>query len=386
MNQYQKKGKDRSRGSSLVALLVGILFFAGGIWAAYALVGKELLLWHESRSWVPVEATLQRVDLKRIRSKQSYTYKVEAAYSYKWQEREYSGKQVGLSTEADNIGSWQEDTYQRLRQLQQKKQHATAFVNPTEPESALLDRSLRPGFLLLRIGFVGVFIVIGGFLLVVPFLPSPQEKVGDSKTVSLSRWRDRTARSSHRGQILLGSVLGLASIGMSIPALLALPQELSQGNYALLLVLLFPLGGVAFLLRTFSLLREQVKFGEMPLHLDPFPGTFEKGVGGWVELPVPHHSLEHVEATLSCVACPLHNKRERSIHRTIWEQTVNAHRQLSSKGVRIYCSFSPDSSLPQSEVPIRPYHYWQVSLTCVIEGKRMTRVYNVPVLREQSSN
>jgi hypothetical protein len=80
--------------------------------------------------------------------------------------------------------------------------------------------------------------------------------------------------------IWVSLLFGVAFIGISLPGVLAVPDEIAKGNYAVLLVLLFPLVGIgALVLFVYSLIAWR-KFGRTEIILDPAPGSIAGYVVG----------------------------------------------------------------------------------------------------------
>lgn len=139
-----------------------LAFGAGGIW------GGVLPLWQTfstalaARSFQPVRAQVTAVDLVSRRGSKSTTWEVQARYAYRWQERDFEGTRIGVAgTGADNIGSWQADWHQRLKQARESEQNIVAWVDPGQPGRALLDRSVRWGLVALHLPFAVLFTGVG---------------------------------------------------------------------------------------------------------------------------------------------------------------------------------------------------------------------------------
>jgi len=57
-------------------------------------------------------------------------------------------------------------------------------------------------------------------------------------------WRKGEVKGSARLEAIMLGVMALAFLGLSLPATLAIPDEVKKGNYAILLVLLFSVVGL----------------------------------------------------------------------------------------------------------------------------------------------
>jgi hypothetical protein len=123
-------------------------------------------------SWQPVSARVMDTSLVTSRgSKGSVTYAVKARYAYTWQGGEYESTRIGLDTwvGADNIGDWHERWHDRLQDAQSRNQPVAAWVNPSDPRQALLERRPRWGMVAFRLPFGLIFTAVGvgaGFIFV----------------------------------------------------------------------------------------------------------------------------------------------------------------------------------------------------------------------------
>ena len=87
------------------------------------------------------------------------------------------------------------------------------------------------------------------------------------------QWQtERMASGARRNHWWL---LGMAAfvIALAMPATLAIPQELGKGNWAILSVLLFQLIGAGLLLAAGREWLAWQQFGEVHLHLSPWPAA-----------------------------------------------------------------------------------------------------------------
>ena len=60
-------------------------------------------------------------------------------------------------------------------------------------------------------------------------------------------WRDNRIASTARGAMFVRWLFAVAFIGISVPLVLVLPEELADGNWPALIAVLFPLVGVGML-------------------------------------------------------------------------------------------------------------------------------------------
>jgi hypothetical protein len=155
--------------------LFGLPFFLAGLFMS-GLYFAGYAKWWSARSWEEVPCWIDSVQLETSHN-ESTTHKVVATYRYRYQGRMYQGNQVSLGSGSDNIGRFQIQSYQELQRYADNngakpdaisslddKKPFRCFVNPGNPESAVLYRSLRwemQAFLAL---FALTFPAVGAFL------------------------------------------------------------------------------------------------------------------------------------------------------------------------------------------------------------------------------
>ncbi len=144
----------------LLALVFAIPFGGVGAGATYGIY-YALSESHRARDWVVVQAKVEEADLRASRgSKGGTTYSAEGAYRYAFGGRDYTSRQLGFSFVggSDNVGNWQENMADFLRDAKASGQTIPVFVNPEDPKEAVVDRDVRWGM----IAFMGIFAVMFG--------------------------------------------------------------------------------------------------------------------------------------------------------------------------------------------------------------------------------
>ena len=135
----------------------------------FALTGWGLLLlgvvptvydWVRVQSWQATPATLTAAEFHIQRSSKGRSYRVTATYRYRIDGSDFVGQRVAMSNHADNVGDFQEQLGARLTGALAAGTPVTAWVSPSDPQQAVLDRSLRPGLLALKL-LAGL--LFGGF-------------------------------------------------------------------------------------------------------------------------------------------------------------------------------------------------------------------------------
>lgn len=162
-----------ARWVSLLCALLGAGFVVFGGTLIANSVGPEIAEAVAAQGWVAVEGRLTDVRLETHHGRRTTTQQVRADYTYHWQDDVLRGERVGFTAEADNIGSWQTDTHARLKAAQRAGRPVTVWVDPSQPERAVLDRTPRLGFLALKAAFALLFLAVGGVLVAVFLRPPP---------------------------------------------------------------------------------------------------------------------------------------------------------------------------------------------------------------------
>jgi len=134
--------------------------------------------WRAAKAWVEVPAELHSVNLNSYSDEDGTTYSVEASYSYRFKGESYSGDRVGVFSGADNIGSFHHDLYDELSEAKQQGE-AVCFVDPDDPEEAILNRDMRWGMVLFYLLFLVTFGGVGfGMMGVMGYLTLKRMQVG----------------------------------------------------------------------------------------------------------------------------------------------------------------------------------------------------------------
>ncbi|MCW8857870.1 MAG: DUF3592 domain-containing protein [Kangiella sp.] len=150
-----KKGANKAGAGCLTAF--GAIFFCAGVgiflWGLVSIYDA-----YEARGWQPVEATITHVEQVISRGDDSTTYGVNGAFKYEYAGQTYTSSQLNFYTGTDNIGNYQQDFYRKLKRVKDNQKTITAYVNPDNPNQAVIDKSIRWGML----GFQSIFLFVFG--------------------------------------------------------------------------------------------------------------------------------------------------------------------------------------------------------------------------------
>lgn len=139
--------------------------------------------------------------------------------------------------------------------------------------------------------------------------------------------------SNNKGsyQLMLGMGGLFALIGLPV-SYLAVAEQLPKGNYAVLLVLLFPLIGVSLCWHGRKQLKHWQKIGKTPFFPDPFPGAAGGQIGGYFILQRGRF-VKMPQAELSCLhVYQSGSGKNRTTHRqSLWAEKCSVSRSIEGK-------------------------------------------------------
>jgi len=233
-------------------MLFALPFAAVGV-GAFVWSGWTLLEWRDASGWAEVPAELVAVELEEhTDSEGDTTYETTATYRYELDGKRYTGTRVAIDTGADNIGRFQHRLYSDLRAAQQNRTPVAAYVDPDDPNRAVLNRELRPGLFALKGIFAMVFGGVG-FGLLFGARYAAQKMAAEAKLRQRFpnepwRWKPEWANGRIAASTRTAAYVAIAFAVLwnliSLPAALIVPGEIAAGNYAAAVALLFPLIGI----------------------------------------------------------------------------------------------------------------------------------------------
>ena len=203
----------------------------------------------------------------------------------------------------------------------------------------------------------------------------------------LGDWKDGQVRSGARAMIWISLLFGVAFTGISLPGVLAVPEEIDKGNYAVLLVLLFPLVGFGALTLFVHNLITWRKFGTTEVILDPAPGSIGGDFGGHVDTRIKWRPGLMMNITLDCQHLKTSGSGKNRSTRTsvVWQREGLATLSPGPKGTHCEFRFDIPDNLPQSEKACSDYHRWLLQLECDLPGVDFRRNFVVPVFHSAAA-
>jgi len=184
-------------------------------------------------------------------------------------------------------------------------------------------------------------------------------------------------------QAMLGMGAVFFAIGVPI-SFVAISDELPKDNYAVLLVLVFPLIGALLLWQGRTKVKHWQKIGKTPFYPEPFPGCVGGQVGGYFTLQ--HGRFEQMpQAELSCVhVYQSGSGKNRTTHRKhIWSSQCNVSRTVDGKH-RLVFDVPAELPVTGEDSRYRGRIEWQLScngeLQQASERLKFNRQWTLPVI------
>ncbi len=289
-------------------VLFGLPFAAAGLVVLF-LAAKMLWLWVEARAWQEVPARIVSTNLE-IHTGDSTTYEVEARYRYDIEGVTYESTRVGFQSGADNIGSYQQETYEELTRVRESGEPFRCYVDPDDPHRAVLFRDMRWGLFAFMFAFGGVFAGVGLGLIAAVLWASRttadrdtrQEQNPQAPWLWKPEWSDGRIEATGKAQFLFPAFFALFWNLISTPLFFFLPKEiLEKRNYPALFALVFPLIGVGLMIWAGRAFLRWRKFGDSVFEMSSMPGVIGGRLAGRVLTSVPLAPAEGFVLTLSSI-------------------------------------------------------------------------------------
>ncbi|MDD7986313.1 DUF3592 domain-containing protein [Lentisphaera marina] len=388
------KSKSNIFGSIFLAIF-GLPFFAAGIFVI-GLALKPVYQNHQAKEWLETPATLTQLKLDG----RGDSVKVVAEYRYVFKGKEYTGDTVGFNMTTGNVSKYHQNLYAKLNKALDEGRTVPSYVNPSNPQEAVLDRKNRTRMLLFMIPFGSVFALIGGGIMFAGLFSSKarkkekllEEQAPDEPWKWNKDWQDSVilAKTST-------GVWGLFAVAVFVNLFMMpfwmgiLNSDKKVPIFAYGIVGLFQL--IAFgLIGTFiyHFIRSK-KYGKVSFHMETFPGVIGGQCKGVIKVPVEVQTLDGFKLTLKNI----HKYRTGSgknstTHRDVlWEdsKTIKAkHNSGSNFSTNIEVEFDIPSGgkISQSTGDSK---YWELTAIAETPGVDFKEEFLVPVfVTEDSQN
>jgi len=382
-------GSVRTSIAPRFLLLFGLPFLAVGV--GMSLVNLNTLArYQRAQAWPEVPARILEVELKVDTSGDSTTYEVRCRYEYERHGQAYVGERVGLSGGSDNIGSWHQNTYARLSAAHQANQPVPCYVNPAQPDDALLVRELRFGLFAFTMLFATIFGSIGLCLCATgasAWRESRRDQ-GNTRThpdepwMHNAEWAEgvlhprglKTHASIARWLAVYWNAVCLPMWVVLLPALLG-PQRATAA-----LAMLFPLAGLG--LAAYAVYRKRVwrRWGRSLLELETLPGVIGGSLRGTLVIVGDVDALEQVKVTLQCTE---HVSRGKNSTTRTTHEDQQVHTDLPTTFGQTELELPVEFEIPRSCAPTGKVGNvtvrWQLLVRGSAPGVDLSLKLDVPV-------
>lgn len=296
----------KSKAGVGCAVLFALPFAAVGVYMAWSLASMLWLSW-SAASWVEVPATITSVELQGGKGEEN-TQRVLADYRYDYAGQAYQNDRVGLSTTADNFGSYHQRLYDRLHAAWKAEKTVPCFVDPNNHQYSLLDRSLRTTVVVFHVPFILCFGGVGfGIIAAVLYGARTSRRqdaivadAPDKPWLLRDEWRDGVLREGNK-ELYAGAFFTALWNSIAWPlAILFLLSDDKKPLWLYLVVGLFPAIGVGFVAWLAKQWLRRRKYGASTLRLATVPGVIGGKFSGVVLAPVAVRAADAVRVSLTC--------------------------------------------------------------------------------------
>ncbi len=160
-----RQGNNASRGfrdkpakgpGRVVGFLFGLPFLAAGLGFGWFMGGKPLVLALTSGGWPELPCVITSSEVESVSGSDGTTYKVDIEFRYEFEGRSYTGGSYDFSTASSSGRAGKQKVVDRFP----VGAEAECFVNPDDPEQAVLSRDI-PGIVFFALPFSSIFVLVG---------------------------------------------------------------------------------------------------------------------------------------------------------------------------------------------------------------------------------
>ncbi len=394
----QNAGKSaRAAGSSAVFALIGLPFLGFGCFMGHKTVSL-ILDWHAAKAWVQADAGIASLELEERGDDDSSSCLVVATYTYTYEGTRYHGDRVGLIADADNIGSWQEDTFSRLNKNYERGEPVPCYVDPANPRQALLDRELRLAMLGIHLLFFLMFGGVGGGLIVGGLVSGRRTRAKraleqqhpGAPWLANPAWASGTIRAGTGSIAIWLWIIAFFWNGVSwvVPFIL-IPKAIDEGAYWFLVFLLFPVIGIAIIYSAVLDTLGHFKFGRSVLEMKWNPGVIGGNLRGNLVIVGKTSSIGAVSVTLQCKRSVTegHGRHRTTNTETVWSDSRSVDSPAMFGGrITLPIDFEIPYSCPAFGEHAGGDISWHVLAAANIPGVDLELDFEIPVFKTDASD
>lgn len=148
-----------STSNTVIMLIMGGVFTVAGGAILVALCGWPVMQWSQAQQWVETPCQVVESSVERHHSDDGSTYSVHIVYTYAYDQREYTGSRYDFFSGSSSGQASKQAIVDRYP----PGSSAVCYVDPNQPEEAVLTRAFRPSYV---IGLFGLPFLLVGFGLI----------------------------------------------------------------------------------------------------------------------------------------------------------------------------------------------------------------------------
>ena len=366
---------------------LGVGIFMG--WLVYSTYAEAEAM----KEWNEVPAVITHAELESHSGDDSTTYECIATYEYEVDGKKYVGDRVAIGSGSDNIGSYQRDKARELKGYFKSKKPFRCYVDPADPNNAVLYRELRTEMLGFYAIFVAAFGTAGLGMFIGSLVMMRKQRVADT---ALQRhpgepwrvkpeWTEGRIRSSGLGGVFFMGMFAVIWNAISTPMVLfVILPEIADGNYILVVFLSFPLIGLAVFGAFLYMLLRHFRYGVSVFHMAKVPGILGGPLSGAVMTKVKVSPTEAFEVKLENRRVSGNGKHSNTI--TLWKTSRRLRGDLAEddpthSAIPVLFAIPFDAEETSLEEQIS----WHLTVEAKTPGIDYKAEFEVPVFRTEES-
>jgi hypothetical protein len=340
----------------------------GAAWAMATMVYDGL----RAQDWVRVKATVSETS---------------GTYHYTVGGRQYANDRRGTVRidGTSDVDDFDQRVASILESGRSEKRPITVWVNPDNPAESMVDRDIRWMLFVFLVPFALAFGGVGvGALWVIGKILREPGRTASGKARTAQAVAAAPLRSAGSG---LGGIWFMAILwnALSFPiAILAVPQGIASGEWLVLLVLLFPLVGLALLWAAIRGTVGRLRRGRAAFRVSTATPRVGSPLEGSVEFAQGVKPGDAFNVRIVCERT-FDNGGETSITQH-WTRSVTAKAIAAPTGLRVPFRIEIPSNVPASDADgdDKPVRYrWRLEAEPV--GQRMTVPYRHDVVFQKAA-
>jgi hypothetical protein len=353
-----------------------------------------------AQGWERVPCQIQSVQNRG--SSDGDSSQTKAGYKYEFGGKTYTGDRVSFHGGGDNIGSFQHRVHHELQRHHKDGKPFMGYINPGNPEEAVLYPNPRWEMIAFYMMFGLVFGGAGFGLMIGGVWAGKKVKREEARKREMPgepwRWKEEWASGEIKSSNKAGMIGILIFAGLwnliAIPAgiFVIINEVMEGGDKGALFVLIFPGVGLLLILWAIRAVIQWRKFGTSILKMASVPGVTGGKLAGVVTTPVHVTPEDGFHLSLRCVRrTETGSGKHRRTHESIeWEDERTMSRELfpddpTQSAVPILFAI-PFDAKQTDESNSRNQVVWRLEVTARVPGVDYAATFEVPVFRTAESS